>query len=124
MVANNDEKRTFSVTYVPKVAGLHKVGDTNMAPLCHWGVPTCGTAVSPRLCGTAVAPPVALWCPHVCHCVTVLSPRVSLRCPHVCPPIVVLWCPHVWHCGVPTCGTVVSPRHCGTAVSPRVSLCH
>ena len=35
VVANNDEKRTFSVTYVPKVAGLHKVGDTNMARLCH-----------------------------------------------------------------------------------------
>ncbi|XP_010726433.1 filamin-C-like, partial [Meleagris gallopavo] len=25
VVANNDEKRSFSVTYVPKVAGLHKV---------------------------------------------------------------------------------------------------
>ena len=44
MVANNDEKRSFSVTYVPKVAGLHKVGDTNVAHVC-----PCVTEVSPCL---------------------------------------------------------------------------
>ena len=42
VVANNDEKRSFSVTYVPKVAGLHKVGDTNVARVCH-----CVSEVSP-----------------------------------------------------------------------------
>ena len=44
VVANNDEKRSFSVTYVPKVAGLHKVGDTNVAHVC-----PCVTEVSPCL---------------------------------------------------------------------------
>ena len=92
MVANNDEKKSFSVTYVPKVAGLHKVGDTNTARVCHRV-----TALSPRvsLCQSSVpmCVTVSLSCPHtsLCHCavptcVTELSPHVtvSLCCPHMC----------------------------------------
>ena len=77
VVANNDEKRSFSVTYVPKVAGLHKVGDTNVAHMC-----PCVTVLSPRVplchCGAPMSVTVSLRCPHVCHCVTEVSPCVSL----------------------------------------------
>lgn len=32
MVPNNDKKRTYSVTYVPKVGGLHKVSSLVTSP--------------------------------------------------------------------------------------------
>lgn len=32
MVPNNDKKRTYSVTYVPKVGGLHKVSIHSTRP--------------------------------------------------------------------------------------------
>lgn len=38
MVANNDKNRTYSVSYVPKVAGLHKVRD--LLPM-HFALVAC-----------------------------------------------------------------------------------
>lgn len=57
MVPNNDKDRTYAVSYVPKVAGLHKVSTYRPArppPPPHPAPPPCTSHPPPTLLGSAL----------------------------------------------------------------------
>ena len=71
MVPNNDKDRTYAVSYVPKVAGLHKVSPyrppvfpipfTSLA-LAEWTPVSARTPPHPRAPATRLPPSLALLC--------------------------------------------------------------
>lgn len=73
MVPNNDKDRTYAVSYVPKVAGLHKVSAYRSAPglpipftslaLAVWTPLSAGTLPRPGALATHLSPSLAVLCP-------------------------------------------------------------